>query len=249
MLSQIGLGRQFKKEVDLTLQLDPRHVGAMHDLVMFYVEAPGVIGGDKNKARAMAKGIAEIDPVVGATAQIDLARRLKEEPHAEELLRKAVASRVDSYDARINLGTYLANQKNFAEGEREAREAIRLISGRVAGYGLLAAVLVHQDRWADLDGVLAQSEKAVPDSLAPYYRAANNCLGRKVELPRAQRYLRKYLTMEPEPGSASMAVAHWRLGLVLEQMGRRSDAVKEVETAVRMDGGLTAAKADLKRLR
>ena len=70
-----------------------------------------------------------------------------------------------------------------------------------------------------------------------------------MELPRAERYLRKYLTMEPEPGSASMAVAHWRLGLVLEQMGRKAEAVKEVETAVKMDGGLAQAKADLKRLR
>lgn len=29
---QISLGRQFKKEADLTLQLDPKHIGAMKDI-------------------------------------------------------------------------------------------------------------------------------------------------------------------------------------------------------------------------
>jgi Tfp pilus assembly protein PilF len=249
LIHQMGLGRQFKREVDLTLQLDPRHVEAMKDLMIFYVEAPGVMGGDKAKAHGMVDRIAKVDPVEGYLAQIQLAQRLKEQVAVEELLRKAVAANPESYTARMNLGSYLANQKKFAEGEREAREAIRLKPGRAAGFGLLAAVLVHQDKWAELDAALAQAEKASPDDLLAYYRAANNALARKVELPRAERYFRKYLSMEPEAHSPGLAVAHWRLGLVLEGLGRKAEAIKEVETGVKLDANLAPAKADLKRLK
>jgi tetratricopeptide (TPR) repeat protein len=246
---QIGLGRQFKKEAETTLQLDSHHVGALFDMMMFYLKAPGIIGGDKTKARANAEQILKIDPVRGYTALLTLAHEEKQEGRDEELLRKAVEARPDSYEARASLSAYLINQKKWDEARGHLREAIRLRPDRVSAYGLSAVVAAQQDQWADLDAVLAQAEKAVPDNLLPYYRAANNCLGRKVELPRAERYLRKYLTMEPEPNAPNNAAAHWRLGLVLSQAGRKADAVAELETAVRMDGNNAAAKADLKRIK
>jgi tetratricopeptide (TPR) repeat protein len=249
MISQIGLGRQFKKEADLTVQLDPRHTGALRDLMMFYLEAPAVIGGDKAKARSIAAEIARVDPVEGAVAEIDLARREKREVPAGELLRKAVEARPQSYSGRINLGSHLANRKKFDEAAQHAREAIRLNPGRVGGYSLLAAILVHQDKWSDLDALLGQAGEAVPDNLQPYFRAANNCLARKVELARAERYLQKYLSAGPEPGSPNEAVTRWRLALVLEQLGRKPEAVIELQTSLRIEPKNDQAKSDLKRLK
>jgi hypothetical protein len=55
--------------------------------------------------------------------------------------------------------------------------------------------------------------------------------------------------MDPEPGSPGLAIAHCRLGLVLEQIGRKADAIRELETSVKGDGANAQAKADLKRLR
>jgi tetratricopeptide (TPR) repeat protein len=249
VVQQIGLGRQFKKEADLTLRLDPKHIGAMKDMILFYLEAPGIIGGDKTKAREMALEIGKIDPVEGAIAEIQVAQRLKQEANVEELLRKAVAARPESYTGHVTLAGFLIGNKDCAGGEREAREAIRIRPGRAGGHGLLAVALVQQGRWADLDGALAAAEKAVPDDFMPFYRAAHQCLSHKVELPRAERYLRKYLTMEPEPDSPGLAIAHWQLGLVLEEMGRRVDAVRELESSLKADSGNARVKADLKRLR
>ena len=248
MLHQLGLGRRFKKEVDLTLVLDPRHVGALRDLLEFYLQAPGIMGGDPAKARTVAEQIMKIDPVEGFFAQIVLARHDKQDNRVEELLRKAVEAQPASYDAHLRLGEYVVSQKKFEEAERYAREAVRLRPDRINAYLLLAAVLVQQDKWGELDEALAQAEKAVPDNLMPLHRAANNCLARKVELPRAERYLRKYLTQEPEPNGAKPANAHWRLGLVLEQQGRKEEAISELQTALKMDPN-SQAKQDLKRIR
>src|SRR4051812_2070633 len=100
VLHQIGLGRQFKKEADLTLQLDPRHVGGLNNMMMFYLEAPGIIGGDKAKAREMADRIMKIDPVQGYLAELTLARKEKQGDRTEELLRKAVEARPENYQAQ-----------------------------------------------------------------------------------------------------------------------------------------------------
>jgi tetratricopeptide (TPR) repeat protein len=146
------------------------------------------------------------------------------------------------------LGEWCGVHGKFSEAEGHAHEAVRLHPDRATPYGLLAAVLVQQDKWTDLDLALAQSEKGDADNLFPYFRAANNCLGRKVELPRAERYLRKYLAQEPEPRSPSLAGAHWRLGLVLEQEGHKPEAIAEWQQAVKLDAD-SPAKADLKRLK
>jgi tetratricopeptide (TPR) repeat protein len=68
-------------------------------------------------------------------------------------------------------------------------------------------------------------------------------------LPRAERYFRKYLTMEPEGGEPHHAAAHWRLGLVLEKEGKNAEAIGEMEEALRAEPDFKEAKADLKRLR
>ncbi|HXA49907.1 MAG TPA: tetratricopeptide repeat protein, partial [Candidatus Acidoferrum sp.] len=68
-------------------------------------------------------------------AEIQVAQRLKQEAHAEELLRKAVAMRPESYTARARLAGVLFGNKDYAGAEREAREAIRIHPGRAGGHG------------------------------------------------------------------------------------------------------------------
>jgi tetratricopeptide (TPR) repeat protein len=248
VLHQLGLARKFKKEADATLALDPNHVRTLDMMMEYYLHAPGIIGGDKSKAHAVADQLMKIDPVEGFRAQITLARYDKQEDRVEGLLRKSVEVRPASWEAHMDLGGWCANHTKFEEAERHAREAIKIHPDRAAAYGLLAAVLVHQDKWQELDPMLAQAEKSDPENLLPYYRAANNCLSRKVELPRAERYFRKYLTLEPEPMTPTLANAHWRLALVLEQQSRKPEAIAELQTALKIEPN-SPAKADLKRLK
>ena len=248
VLHQLGLARKFTREADATLAIDPNHVRTLDMMLSFYLEAPGMMGGSKEKARGVADQLMKIDPVEGYRAQMTLARYDKEDSKVEGLVRKSVEASPGSWEAHMDLANWCASQKKFAEAEQHAREAIRIHPDRGGAYGTLAATLVHQDKWADLDAVLVQAEKADPDNLVAYFRAGNNCLGRKVELSRAERYFRKYLGQEPEAETPSLSAAHWRLGLVLEQEGRKADAITELQTALKMDPN-SGAKADLKRLK
>jgi hypothetical protein len=53
---------------------------------------------------------------------------------------------------------------------------------------------------------------------------------------------------EPEGNTPTLASGHWQLGLALEKLGRKQDAIAEVKTAVKMEPQLKSAKSDLKRL-
>ncbi|MBZ5623462.1 MAG: tetratricopeptide repeat protein [Acidobacteriia bacterium] len=249
-LRQLGFARRIKKEIETTLALDPRNVEGMKWLMQYDLQAPALFGGDKTKGRAMPDGIMQIDPVQGYFAQIEIARFDKQRERVEGLYRKAVEARPSSYEAQLALGNYCASQdtKKFDEAERHAREALRIDADRVTAHNLLAAVLVRQSKWTELDRALAEAERAIPDNLAPYYRAAANCVSMNHELPRAEQYIRKYLGQEPEPNMASHAEAHWRLGRTLEKQSRNPEAIAEYQATLRMDPD-SPARQDLKRLK
>jgi tetratricopeptide (TPR) repeat protein len=249
ILRQPGLARRFKKELETTLSLDPKNVSAMKYVILYDFEAPGIMGGDKTEGRAMAGRIMRVDAVEGYLAQVMLARYDKQDSRVEELLRKAVDAGPNSYQAHFTLANFcLGTVKKYAEAEALARAAIRIDPGRAAAHTVLAAALTAQDKWAELDAALAQSEKEVPDDLTPYFRAGLASLARADQASRAERYFRKYLTQEPEPFGPKHSSAHWRLGQALEKEGHKAEAVGEWQMAVKLDPE-SPAKADLKRVR
>jgi len=251
VLKGLGLAKRFKREAEAALALDPRHLDALEGLIEFYSVAPGIAGGDDKRARALADTLVAIDAVRGRLAQATLAFRDKQPVRGEEALRQAVQADPNSYPAHLSLARFCAGdaQKRWDEAEQHARAALTLDPGRVGAWSMLAYLYAHLQRWDDLDRTLAESERAVPDNLAPCYQAARTLLADDREPGRAERWFRKYLTQEPELGSPTLALAHWRLGLVVEKQGRRPEALSEVETALHLKPDLDDAKKDLKRLK
>ena len=61
-----GLARKVKTEFERAVALDANNLMARADLSEFYLEAPGFLGGDKNKARQQADYIAKHDPALAS---------------------------------------------------------------------------------------------------------------------------------------------------------------------------------------
>jgi tetratricopeptide (TPR) repeat protein len=251
VLKQVSLARSVKKELETAISLDPKNPDARFGMVQFYALAPFVLGGDKKKATALAEDFARTDPAHGYDALIALAEQRGDGGAVANLAKQAVEAAPNAYDGRVRLGMLFGSdtQRKYDVAEQQGREAIKLDSGRVGGYSVLAMALAGRENWAELDRALALAEKNVSDDLSPYYYAARTLLTNGKDLARAERYLRKYLTQTPDPFAPPIAQAHWRLGLVLEKLGRRPEAANEVQVALQIDPGLPDAKKDLKRLR
>ena len=91
---------------------------------------------------------------------------------------------------------------------------------RVDAYAALAEVYADRERWSELDSILNAATREVPDDFAPYYRAADRLLVSGKDLPRAERYLKTYLSQEPEGNQPPLAEARRKIGLVLEKEAR-----------------------------
>ena len=251
LFRKLGLIRRIKREAETALRLNPNHIEARLILIEYFRLAPGIVGGDKNKARALAEEVVKLDPVRGYIAQANFAHEKEKTSEMAELYKKAVEANPQSYHAVITMArfyTYGA-QRNFEFAEKNAAEAMKLDPLRAAAYSLLAQGYARQERWQDLDDILDQAERNVPDNLNPYFQAGRIVLQQGKDFARAEGYFRKYLTQEPEPTSASHAQAYWRLGQTLEKQNRKAEAVEAVRTALKLDPNLEGAKRDLKRLR
>jgi tetratricopeptide (TPR) repeat protein len=250
MLQQLILARRFRKEIDLAIKLDPHDTQALGDLLEYYLLAPGIAGGDPEKAEEIAERITQINPAEGFLAKARLAEFHKQPAAVEAALRQAAAVQPPSYRAQVGLARYLLGlehpKPDMAEGP--AKVALQIDKGRVDAYTILAEIYAIRSDWTALDAILAQAAKEVPDDLAPQYYAAERLLDAKGDASRAERYLRAYLTQEPEGNEPSVGEAHWKLGRALEARGQVQPAIAEMEQAVRLDPGSPAAH-DLKRLR
>jgi tetratricopeptide (TPR) repeat protein len=209
-LKGINLVHMMKREIAASLAIAPKHTDTLLVSMMFCLQAPKFVGGDKRKARAIAGEIVQNDPNWGYLAEARLLENSGDDAHLEGLLKQAVEVNPTHYRAWFELGRFYccaAIHKNFPRAESTSRHALEIDSGRVGAYDLLARVYAATRRWADLDAILAQSVKAVPDDFAPYYQAANTLIQDGTDRPRATAYLRKYLSQEPEGRQPTRAQA------------------------------------------
>ncbi len=251
-LKQIGLARKLHAEFDAALALAPKDPANMLDQMLYFLQAPGIVGGDRKKAADIASEIVRVDPVRGYLAQARMAREQKEDGKLESLYQKAVEANPKDYQARISLaGYYLGQRPNPSLAEQHSRVVLDLNPDRISGYRFLAIALVLEKRVDEAAQVIARAETAIPDDLSPYVNAARAMLREGIELQRAETYLKKYLTetKEPEANSPTIAAVHWSLGLVYEKQGRKPEARSELETSLRLKPDFEPAKKDLKRLK
>jgi tetratricopeptide (TPR) repeat protein len=114
-LGQAAKARQFfEKAVDL----DPRNLDALSDLLDFYLQAPGVAGGGMEKAEKIVEKISGVDPAEGQWAQAKVDEKRKEWKSAEEHLRRAVELGPQA-GRHVALARLLAKQRRFEESDHQ----------------------------------------------------------------------------------------------------------------------------------
>jgi predicted Zn-dependent protease len=222
VFQQLLLARRFRKEIDAAIALDPRDIQALRDSMEFYLLAPGIAGGNKVEARAVAERIGRIDRAQGFSAEARLAEFNKDTGRAETLLRQAAEAAPGKYKSKMELAQFeLAKEHRHPEAaEAAARKALQMDPTRVDAYSALADVYASRGQWAELDDLLAEADAAVPDDRAPHYRTAEAMQRTGRNPAAAQRNLRQYLAQEPEGNEPTAAQAREKLKLARSESTR-----------------------------
>jgi len=105
-LSAAGLAKKVRTEFETAVRLNPNSADARTDLAEFYLEAPGIVGGGRDKAEAQAQKLAVIDPVRAGWVKGRLAEKKKDLTSAENEYRTATESSHGTALAWLNLAYF-----------------------------------------------------------------------------------------------------------------------------------------------
>jgi tetratricopeptide (TPR) repeat protein len=107
------LARKTRNAWETALALDPDNLDVRDDLITYYTQAPGFMGGSKEKARNMALEIKKRNPYRGSAATANLCAAAKDIACVERELQEMVRGYPDSATVYASLAAFYANQKQF----------------------------------------------------------------------------------------------------------------------------------------
>jgi tetratricopeptide (TPR) repeat protein len=113
MIGAFMSARNGKSEYERAIALDPANAEARFELCMYYLIAPGMVGGSKDKAREQATALEAMSPLYGSYAWAGYWEREQQIAKAESLYNRAVGLDTSSTaTALYGLGYfYERNQK------------------------------------------------------------------------------------------------------------------------------------------
>jgi tetratricopeptide (TPR) repeat protein len=117
-LSAFGLAGKTRQEFERAVQLNPNDVAARSDLAEFYFEAPGVVGGGEDKARAQAKVFATSAPAREHWVYAHLAEKNNDPATAELEYRRMIGASNGDSEAWLSLALFYRHQKRYDDMEK-----------------------------------------------------------------------------------------------------------------------------------
>ena len=176
--------RKVKKEFEAAVELNPDNLAARRDLEEYDLQAPWVVGGNKDEAKAQVDAITARDPIAGhlARAVYDM-EGLKKPELAEKEYREVLAAKPGKIEPYLEVIAFFQQQNKPADMET-AIQAAALVAPNDPrlGYWRGAALTLANSNLADAEKYLKAYLASTPDrSDWPSHAAARVWLGRVYE--------------------------------------------------------------------
>jgi tetratricopeptide (TPR) repeat protein len=101
-----SLAKKVRVEFERAVEFDPNNWEAHTDLAEFYLEAPGIVGGGEDKARAQAELLLPLNPGTAHWVKARLAEKHKDNATAEREYRAAIDASHGGARAWVNLAGF-----------------------------------------------------------------------------------------------------------------------------------------------
>ena len=112
-----------RQSFEEAVRLDPKNVEAWNDLFVYYLEAPGFLGGGLDKAAAVADRVAGLDPAEYHFDRARLAEKQKRTKLAEDQYRMAAELAPQDPGRLIDLAEFLESQGRTEAADRVFEQA------------------------------------------------------------------------------------------------------------------------------
>jgi tetratricopeptide (TPR) repeat protein len=122
------LARKVKQAFQAAVRLAPKNIQARRDLMQYCVEAPWIVGGDKEMAREQIDAISRIDPIEGRLARAAYLTAEKQWKPAEAEYLAIVSDGPARIGPYMEAAEFFDSRKDAANLERTLEAAVRVES-------------------------------------------------------------------------------------------------------------------------
>ena len=172
-LGAANLARKTKSEFEKAVQLNPVGSQARLDLAEYYIEAPAIMGGGIDKARAQADATARFDLAASHLILARIAQQHKDFGEAETEFKAAIATAKNPASYWINLASFYQSRGRMPEMEKAIVTAVA-VPGRTQSVLYDAAGILNR-AGRNLPGALEYLHEYLSsgrfDEDAPVFRA------------------------------------------------------------------------------
>lgn len=151
-LSAASLAKKARASFERAVELDPGNVEARIDLGEFYAEAPGIIGGGKDKSRLQAQALMSLSPAMGHWVLARIAEKDKDPALAEREYREEIAASHGGVRGWLSLANFFKYARRFDEMD----EALRHLD---------SAPVDHPEYLMHAGSLLLRSERDYPRAI------------------------------------------------------------------------------------
>ena len=199
-ITAAGLAKHVRSEFEAAVRLNPKNVDARTDLAEFYLEAPGIVGGGRDKAEQEAATLLSLDPPMAHWVKARLAEKKHDIAMAEEEYKLAISTSNGAATQWLNLGIFYKHRERWDEMEQALDH-------------VLTARVDRSDALVDAADILLRTGRNLPEAiqlLRAYLRS-----DAKVE--QAPAFKAHYLlgSAAEKQGDKQAAVAEYRSALAL----------------------------------
>lgn len=120
-LTAAGLAKKVRAEFERAVELSPNNWEARTDLAEFYLEAPAIVGGGKDKARAQAALMTPLNPAMAHWVIARIDEKNKDNAAAEQEYRAAIEASHGGARAWVNLAGFYRHTNRFDDMEKALR--------------------------------------------------------------------------------------------------------------------------------
>jgi tetratricopeptide (TPR) repeat protein len=145
-LSAASLAGKVRDHFETAVRLNPDSIPARTDLAEFYLEAPGIVGGGRDKAEAQAQALDKLAPAKACWVRGRLAEKAKNQPEAEKQYRAAIEASHGSSDAWFNLALFYRHIDRLSEMEDAINHAAAAPEGQPEAIMDAAEILFRTGR-------------------------------------------------------------------------------------------------------
>ena len=122
--SAASLAGKVRTEFETAVRLDSNNVDARSDLGEFYLEAPGIVGGGRDKAEAQAQALSALDAAKADYLKGRIAEKKKDLVTAEKEYRAAIEASHGSALTWFNLALFFRHRERWDDMEDAIQHAV-----------------------------------------------------------------------------------------------------------------------------